>query len=98
MSTVDIISYSRDEIDKFFREHKEEIEKLHDELFDAMLQDVATIIARRIFNERRMHNAETGRVSRLQDDGIEQPERAGHKSGRAADCPDGELPEGSKDC
>ena len=77
MSTVDIISYSRDEIDKFFREHKEEIEKLHDELFDAMLQDVATIIARRIFNERRMHTSEAGRVSRLQDDGIEQPGRDG---------------------
>ena len=77
MSTVDILSYSRDEIDKFFREHKEDIEKLHDELFDAMLQDVAKIIARRIFNERRMHNAKAGRVSRLQDDGIEQPGRDG---------------------
>lgn len=49
MSTLDIITYSRNEIDKFFREHEEEIVKLHDEMFDAMLQDVAKIIARRIF-------------------------------------------------
>ena len=93
----DIVSYSRDEIDKFFREHKEDIEKLHDELFDAMLRDVATIIARRIFNERRTHNSEAGRVSRLQDVGFEQPGRPGNQSGRAADCQDGELPGGSED-
>ena len=77
MSTFDIVSYSRDEIDKFFREHKEEIDKLHDELFDAMLRDVATIIARRIFNERRKDHAEAGRVSRLRNDRIEQPGRDG---------------------
>ena len=72
-----LTSYMSDEIDKFFREHKEEIEKLYDELHDAMLQDVARIIARRVINERRMRNAEAGRVSRLQDDGIKQPGRDG---------------------
>ena len=77
MRTVDIISYSRDEIDKFFREHAEDIEKLNDELFDAIIHDMAQIIVRRIFNERRMHSAEAGRVSRLQNDGIEQPGRDG---------------------
>ena len=77
MSTLDIITYSRNEIDKFFREHEEEIVKLNDELFDAMIHDVAQIIARRILNEGRMHSSETGRVPRLQDDGIEQQGRDG---------------------
>ena len=77
MSTLDIITYSRNEIDKFFREHEEEIVKLNDELFDAMIHDVAQIIARRILNERRMHSSEAGRVPRLQDDGAEQQGRDG---------------------
>lgn len=75
--TFGLMLYISDEIDKFFREHKEEIDKLHDELYDAMLQDAARIIARRIINERRMHSAKAGRVSRLQDDGAEQQGRDG---------------------